>query len=334
MPGSWTKTKPLPGGRWEHTATRLVDGRVLVVGGRRGSKVVEGSCVYDPTTRAWTEAARPAHPRHEHAATLLHDGRVLIAGGRAKDVLAREAEVFDPATGRWSSVGETRVDRVSPFLFAEGDRVWLLGGNGLSDLQAESLCGGGWEMNAPWPARLWGFDAAPLPSGDVLVLGGTMATTRQLWLWTPRSGTVQPAGELGVSRGSAPAVGLGDGRVLITGGEEGGSPPSAHASCELWDGALGRCVPTGSLSGTRTGHRTTRLADGRVLVTGGRSSLVGELLASAEVWDPATGAWSDAGSLAKPVTGHTATLLATGEVLVAGGGGAGPAVAVSQLWTG
>jgi hypothetical protein len=68
----------------------------------------------------------------------------------------------------------------------------------------------------------------------------------------------------------------------------------------------------------RFGHAATRLADGRVLVTGG--GFVEE--DDAEIYNPATGAWTLTASMATEQTahtGHTATLLPGGTVLVAGG---------------
>jgi hypothetical protein len=79
------------------------------------------------------------------------------------------------------------------------------------------------------------------------------------------------------------------------------------------------------MAGIRYFHTATLLADGRVLVLGGRT--VGtspdgppeDDVASAEVYDPATGKFIPTGSMSRPREGHTATLLPDGLVLVAGG---------------
>jgi len=66
-------------------------------------------------------------------------------------------------------------------------------------------------------------------------------------------------------------------------------------------------------------HTATLLNNGRILITGGGSSV--GLLASAEVYDPVTGAFNVAGDMAIPRRSHTATLLSNGKVLIAGGSG-------------
>jgi hypothetical protein len=65
----------------------------------------------------------------------------------------------------------------------------------------------------------------------------------------------------------------------------------------------------------RDGHAATLLADGRVLVTGGRSTS-GEVLDSVELWDPATSAFRETTPLVKPAANHTAVLLADGRLLI------------------
>jgi hypothetical protein len=67
----------------------------------------------------------------------------------------------------------------------------------------------------------------------------------------------------------------------------------------------------------RTGHTTTTLADGRVLVVGGLDARAA--LDSALILDPATNQWSSAGRMSTARYNHTATRLADGRVLIAGG---------------
>src|SRR5688500_6695323 len=75
----------------------------------------------------------------------------------------------------------------------------------------------------------------------------------------------------------------------------------------------------GPLGTGRSVHTATLLADGRVLVAGGRVN--GTADASAELYDPATATWSATDSLDTARALHTATRLLDGRVLVVGGEG-------------
>lgn len=83
----------------------------------------------------------------------------------------------------------------------------------------------------------------------------------------------------------------------------------------------GAWFPTAPLNEPRSHFPTaTRLADGRVLVTGGAGGAdSGVPLRSAEIYDPAENTWSLAAPMDSARHFHSATLLANGRVLVAGG---------------
>lgn len=77
---------------------------------------------------------------------------------------------------------------------------------------------------------------------------------------------------------------------------------------------------TGSPTTYRGDFASVRLADGRVLVSGG-SDGSGSFtwLTSAELYNPATGSWSPTGAMVHGRRFHTLTLLADGRVLAVGG---------------
>jgi hypothetical protein len=92
---------PVSGGGF--TATRLNDGRVLIVGagGAPGTKAI----LFDPETDTFSEAGSLSVARTGHTATLLDDGRVLIAGGSdGTDVIA-SSELFDPGSNSFAAAG-------------------------------------------------------------------------------------------------------------------------------------------------------------------------------------------------------------------------------------
>ena len=64
--------------RYQHTATLLQNGQVLVAGGDDTGVSAE---LYDPTTGMWTATGNLATGRSVHTATLLANGQVLVADG-------------------------------------------------------------------------------------------------------------------------------------------------------------------------------------------------------------------------------------------------------------
>ena len=99
--GTWSPVNQMIAARAFHTATRLLDGRVLVVGGGSGDLPVPLSAeLYEPSSSTWSSAGEMSEPRLGHTATLLGDGTVLVVGRGAGGRDAPE-EIYDPATGKW-----------------------------------------------------------------------------------------------------------------------------------------------------------------------------------------------------------------------------------------
>jgi hypothetical protein len=85
-------------------------------------------------------------------------------------------------------------------------------------------------------------------------------------------------------------------------------------------------APAAPMSTARSGHSSTTLPDGRVLVVGG---IDGEhrALGSCEIYDPRDDAWLGTDSVADPRWNHTCVRLDDGRVLVCGGQGPGASTA-------
>jgi hypothetical protein len=91
--------------RYDHTATLLNNGKVLLAGGINGDSVRDAE-LFDPTTSTFSPTGVMSSPRAQHTATLLNDGIVLVDGGSTLGVLSfPSAEVFDPTTNEFTSTG-------------------------------------------------------------------------------------------------------------------------------------------------------------------------------------------------------------------------------------
>jgi len=168
-----------------------------------------------------------------------------------------------------------------------------------------------------------------LPNGYVLIAGGytdidSTTASAEVFDPDPFREAFLPAGFMNGRRANHTAVLLGDGAVLIAGGES--EAGQALSSCEYYFSASSTFLSAPSMLSARSEHTMTRLADGRILVTGGKSyDAFGNIvsLTTAEIFDPDpfNSTWTPtANNMSAGRWGHRATLLSNGKVLITGGG--------------
>src|SRR5215212_4192260 len=219
----WHVTAPMAGARIDHAATALENGKVLVSGGGNGSSTgyYGNATLYDVTRNEWMSVPSMASARAGHSATRLLDGRVLVAGGRETD--GTNVTAIETA-----EIYDPAINR--------------------------------WSTADTMAFPRWGHAATVLPSGKVLVSGGTTESgqvRRSAELYDPATDQWSPAGSMTVARTSFTATALTDGRVVAVGSLDG----SAMATAEVYDPTTDTWIPTADMAIARHGHVAGRLPD-------------------------------------------------------------------------
>jgi hypothetical protein len=100
--GAWTATGTMTTPRASQTATLLLDGRVLVVGGGVDVNTALTAELYNPGMGAWTATVSMVKGPGAYAATLLPDGKVLVMNGADPNdtagVTPDAFELYDPGS--------------------------------------------------------------------------------------------------------------------------------------------------------------------------------------------------------------------------------------------
>ncbi len=187
--GTWTVNAALNVARQYHTATAMVDGRVLVVGGYNDDTGhLTSAELFDPHTGTWQPTGSLADARAAHSATLLPSGQVLVAGGATccgaflTFVSLSSAEIYDPIAGTWAEINPMNTARLShtASLLPDG-QVLVTGGlyedggfafYDLTSTEEFDLVTGEWAWTGDLPGRTEQSSATLLFDGRLLLAGG------------------------------------------------------------------------------------------------------------------------------------------------------------------
>jgi hypothetical protein len=308
---------PLRVPRAMHTATRMPDGSVVVVGGMGASgKALDSVEIWNPETRTWTEGPTLQTARLRHSATLLRDGRLMVAGGAGPNGTdTAEVEILDAGRNSWSRAAPLLLPLRRHSAMGIGGGDVLVVGVDFDDEHSMSHVMLWSQATAQWrpaghlaPDRyrdVQSYLLAPLsPQGCALVFD-----FRRVMLWCPSEPGASERSPYGDRDGYASVL-MQDGRIMLAGGRH--LLPRRRIGevaldwVEIFDPESGRFSLTGRLNRPLRTPSALVLSDGRVVVAGN-----GQLdfpptreppLAHAEIWSPHTGQWSTINGMRFPST--------------------------------
>ncbi len=288
--GAWQAAPPLSVGRSQHTATRLPDGKVLVVAGLKAIYpyvALSSVEVFDPQANTWATGKPLRTARIGHTATLLKDGRVLVTGGCDCDpeysgTLLNSVEIYNPANRQWRAgppMNEYRAGGHTATLLPDG-RVLISGGKGYIGDPAHTAeifdpVANTWTPTTPPPLSHSGASATLLADGRVLFVA-----RNNVDIYDPASDSWTVGRAPSVARWGHQALLLPNGRVLLVGGYSLGSVTAV----EQYDPSTDRWLYTTPLKYGRADFTLLYLADGRVIAIGGNGQ--DETHLTAELFDP------------------------------------------------
>jgi len=133
---------PLNVARTSHSATALLEGRILVAGGFDGNQELDSAELYDPTSGTFALLdAKMQTARRDHLAIFVPgNGGAVFAGGRQGDQALVATEFFQPLDGTFQRLGDLTAPRYALAGAVAGDGVILATG-GLNSDGPQAACG-------------------------------------------------------------------------------------------------------------------------------------------------------------------------------------------------
>lgn len=270
--GTFTATGNMTTDRVQHTATLLLDGKVLIAGGYIAAGYggeFSGAEIYNPATGTFAPTGNLIRARHTHSATLLPDGRVLIAGGfgplestsggcplPSSCGKLTSAEIYDPSSGTFTVTGDMIV-LGGPAVLLPSGKVFISG----TATQAQLYDPARGTFSAT-TARTPGRSVATLlANGQVLLTGYGY----QGDVYDPATDTFSPTGSIDYQTATL----LMNGKVLFIGDPDEFDDIFLDSKTpQLYDHSTGTFTVAGSMTLGRGGHTATLLPDGTGLIAG------------------------------------------------------------------
>ncbi|MGZ3421864.1 MAG: kelch repeat-containing protein [Polyangiales bacterium] len=279
---SWTMAGNVNEGRMYYGSTLLSSGKIFLAGDFQTITARSTAEVFDPKTGTSTTLATMPWGMIYPSVHELADGSVLVVD--------RGAAIYSFTTSSWTSAPPT-VTRAGPsgVKLADG-RVLVVGGSdvslasNLSSAEIYDPATKKWTAVAPMHAPRSAGEVVLLPSGKVLVAGGTanVGVNSSAEIYDPATNTWTKTPDMAIAHSYCGSALLPSGKVLMIAGDFAGGVTS---TTEIYDPTANTWSLAGQLFAPRDDFAVTLLPTGRVLLNGGS---LGAALPVAEIYDPLT----------------------------------------------
>ncbi len=124
---SWSAVASMHSQHGGTPAVGVINEKIYVVGGTKGTESLRNLEVYDPATNTWTLLASMSVARN-HTAGAFIEGKFYVVGGRGSSSAPTALEVYDPQSNTWSKRASMPTGRSGIAAAAVDGELYVFGG--------------------------------------------------------------------------------------------------------------------------------------------------------------------------------------------------------------
>lgn len=278
----------------------------------------------------WQKTESMNSPRFVFRMIALNSQKALAAGGQDLGLTALStSEIYDPATETWTATGPLNIARANYRLVKLSDgSILAIGGQtgeGNPVVQTSSIerfdeSTGAWSIVGQLQEPLQNFALAYVDDSHIYILGGLVGdnVTKHCEVYNAVTNESSFIASLTEVRHNQPCLPLHNGKILVTGGRNGGAGSVYLSSCEIYDPALNAWTPLSPMSQNRMEGVLVEFSDDVVLAAGGRNDPRSSATGS-ETLDQSSLTWDATAPMLEPCVVSANVPLPEDRFLMTGG---------------
>ncbi len=181
LDGGISYKTPMLEARIDFGAVAASNGKIYVMGGKKGPFYINTVEEYDPETDTWNNQKAPMpSTRINFAAVEADNGKIYAIGGEGSGALDT-VEEYDPITDKWTTKAKMNIARSKLGAVALGGKIYAIGGfNGfpINSIEVYDPVSNTWTIiNAPMHTKRSDFGIG-IVNGKIIVAGGDCASEK------------------------------------------------------------------------------------------------------------------------------------------------------------